>query len=107
MNDATGRDYGFRRRVCHRANTNAAAATTITMRTVSRPGIEPTGDGGPPRCFARTEVDALADSYPVEDALEVIRNVVSAPTDAVRDAVWLTHENKDRLIEAIRKSTGL
>ena len=57
------------------------------MRTVSRPGIEPTGDGGPPRCFARTEVDALADSYPVEEALAVIRNVVSAPTDAVRDAV--------------------
>ena len=38
-----------------------------------------------------------------------VRFNVSFQADRIppRDAVWLTHENKDRLIEAIRKSTGL
>src|SRR2546428_9649068 len=87
LNGASPGGSPFRRRVCHRANTNAAAATTMTISTVSRAGTFPTGVGGPPRIFARTDVYAVSRSYPGAVPVAVVPNVLSLPADPVR-AGW-------------------
>src|SRR5438093_6803058 len=79
-----GGGYRGRRRACHRVNSTAAAATTITIVTVSKPGTAPTVGGAPPRIRASTDVDALDEVNIPPDAVAVIRNVVSVPTVAVR-----------------------
>src|SRR5207245_719173 len=71
LNEADLGGYRCRRRACHRENRTAAAATTITIVTVSRPGTAPTFGGAPPRILASTEVDALEEMKPEPDAIAV------------------------------------